>query len=352
MKKIIPFPDKARIDEQAAAWLVRLDRGSLDSHEQQALASWLESDPAHRQAFDSMAQTWGGLECMGMLATLTHKKTKPQPARRLLWIPAGAVAMAMVVMVLTALYVSWPITAPGVPTDALHSGELVYQTEKGQRSEINLRDGSVLSLNTQSEVRIRFDSQVRALYLTRGEAHFKVAKNAGRPFVVHAGSGLVRAVGTEFNVRLSDHLVEVVVSEGVVEVVAVAALDSEISSAREHGARSATVSEGGSARYSGAAVEATLLPIEKIEQRLAWRKGKWMFEGETLQQVLDEVSRYSERSIVIADPNLAGIRVGGYFDIGDIDGLMNALQASFGIEVVRKGDELILHGAEEIIPQG
>jgi transmembrane sensor len=74
---------------------------------------------------------------------------------------------------------------------------------------------------------------------------------------------------------------------------------------------------------------------------MAWHNGKWLFAGETLAEVIDEVSRYTDRRIEITDPQIAKLRIGGYFDIGEIDALMDALQAGFGVEVKQVSTQLI-----------
>ena len=223
--------------------------------------------------------------------------------------------------------------------------ELVYRTERGEQIDIQLADGSTLSLNTLSEARIHFETGLRTVYLTYGEAHFDVASDPQRPFVVQAGQGHVRAVGTAFNVRLRDEqVVEVLVSEGVVEVVAEAATEP-VSSDEPETAPTVMLEQGGSAIYTTSITHSEALPNTKVEQRLAWRRGKWLFEGETLAEVLDEVSRYTDREIVIADPELSGLRIGGYFDIGDVDGLMKALELGFGVETVYRGEALWLQAS-------
>ena len=351
IKKVIQFPDRARAEREAAAWIARLDRGQLDAEEQQALRAWLAADPANRDALSHMAQVWGNLDCMGILAELfPHGGHEPAPERKpwRQWVPAGALGAAAMIMLAVGLHLGGLLDGlrPAIDLSPAHKmpSELVYRTERGEQTEIQLTDGSTLSLNTLSEARIHFEGNLRTVYLTRGEAHFDVASDPERPFVVHAGQGWVRAVGTAFNVRLLDEQVEVLVSEGVVEVVAEAVRDLVLVDEPEI-APVVVLERGGSATYTNTVTRSEALPIERIEQRLAWRRGKWMFEGETLAEVLDEVSRYTDREIVIADPHLAELRVGGYFDIGDIDGLMKALEAGFGIQMVHRGDTFWLRAS-------
>jgi transmembrane sensor len=300
-----------------------------------------------------MAQLWGNLDCMRVLAELfpeQHSEYRPPNHRRAsTWIGAAAMVVLAVGLTLGGVFDGLRATQE-VPAGHKMPSELVYSTELGEQSEIRLTDGSLLTLNTRSEARIRFDGTTRAVYLSHGEAHFDVASNPQQPFVVYAGQGQVKAVGTAFNVRLVDERVEVVVSEGIVEVLA-DVVSKPVRVELAEAVPAVVLERGGSAIYTSTITRSEVLPIEKIEQRLAWRQGKWLFEGETLAEVLDEVSRYTDRQIIIADPQLAGLRVGGYFDIGDIDGLMMALEAGFGIRMVRLGDTYRLQAAALTTPE-
>lgn len=338
MKTVIRFPDTARMQEEAATWIARLDRGDLDAAEREALRAWLAADPGHRPALDRMSQVWGALDCMAVLADLFPLEAAP-PRRR--WHHQAAATAFGAAAVLAMVTVGWNVLPAlrDTPTDAIAQvapSELVYRTGLGERTVVPLDDGSVVTLNTQSEIRVRYDDDARNVQLTHGEAHFKVARNPRRPFVVFAGRGSVRALGTAFNVRLANEQVEVLVSEGVVEVVA----EAPAAAAAEAGG--VVLKQGGAVSYDGRVAQPQLLPPQRIEQRLAWRRGKWVFEGETLAEVLDEVARHSDRRIVIDDPELAGLRIGGYFDIGDVDGLMRALEQGFGIRIERDGGTLRL----------
>ena len=363
MKSVIRFPDPARTQEEAASWIARLDRGDLDSAEREALRVWLAAAPSHRRALERMAQLWGALDCMAVLAELFPLDVAT-PQRR--WQQRATAAALGAAALFAIVAVGWNLQqsrhdAPSETIAQVAPSELVYRTGLGERTVVPLDDGSVVTLNTQSEIRVRYDNATRNIQLSRGEAHFKVAKNPQRPFVVFAGHGSVRALGTAFNVRVADQQVEVVVNEGVVEVqtdklqtdklqAEKAQADKtpiENMSARTAASaaseRSVVLKQGSAVSYSGRVAQPQALPPQRIEQRLAWRRGKWMFEGETLAEVLGEVARYSDRRIVIADPALASLRIGGYFDIGDVDGLMSALESGFGIRVESDGTALKLH---------
>ncbi len=357
MKNVVQLPDRVRVEEEAAQWVARLDRGKLDGRERKALRDWLAQDPTHGPALQRMAQLWGGLDCLAILAELFPGEARsPRDAWRH-WLPAGTLGAATVLLLVVGLHLAGlldrAVPTPLAPYGATQPTELVYSTERGEQREVPLEDGSVLALNTLSEVRVRFDDSGRTLYLTHGEAHFTVARDPQRPFVVHAGHGLVRAVGTAFNIRLEGSHAEVLVNEGVVEVIAGPAPAAPGGERGETGnPRGLVLEKGGSAQYSATDTRAEALPLEQVEQRLAWRQGKWIFEGETLAEVLREIGRYTDHRIVIVDPQLASLRVGGYFDIGDIEGLMKALESGFGIRWIRDGNGIQLHSSLATATEG
>lgn len=353
MKNIIPFPpEKTRNDfagdadprEEAAAWLARIDRGDLAPEEAASLKAWLDRDRHNREAMRELEGLWSEMDRLSVLAELfplpaEPAAVKPAPKRRWHTRAIAAAATAVIAIGLTLAVLKGGDGAPlsDEPT------ELVYETGVGQQSRAALKDGSVITLNTHSRVRVQFSEGERAVHLVAGEAHFEVEKEVARPFVVYAAGGSVRAVGTAFSVRLVNGRADVVVSEGVVEVKAEQP-EPSASADKAPGtpSQSITLAEGGSARYGERAIETVAqLPAKAIENQLAWRRGKWIFEGETLAEVVAEVNRYTDRRIEIADPRIANLRVGGYFDVGDIEPLLAALEAGFGIKVTRVEEDLI-----------
>ena len=197
----------------------------------------------------------------------------------------------------------------------------------------------------------------------QGEAHFDVAHNPDRPFEVYAGQGLVRAIGTSFTVHMRKIDVEVIVTEGTVEFdrtdstavakqpktqINVTAIQGPLNtetgkSATGNSATSAStnpakpslkVEAGNMLTYSANDLDnIKQLVASQIEQQLAWRKGMLMFQGEPLQNVVDEVSRYTDLKIIIPERSAREMKVGGLFKVGDTESLFEALRDGFDIHV-------------------
>lgn len=357
MKNVIPFPTGNQAGdicarEEAVAWCVRIDRGDLTTEEQTRLDEWLRI-PGNREMMRHVGDVWREMDGLSELAKLfplpaETAAQKPPAWRRLCRQSAAAVVAGAIAvgLVLAALQNT------GAPTEAIEIAltgeptELVYETGIGQQTQAALKDGSTITLNTQSRISVQFSERERSIYLTAGEAHFDVEKDASRPFTVYVAGGSVRAVGTAFNVRLLNGRADIIVAEGVVEVEA-KHLPSPSAGATTANApapekQHAILTEGGSARISEQTVEATTqIPARAITNKLAWRHGKWIFEGETLAAVIAEVNRYTDRRIEIVDPHIGSLRVGGYFDIGDIESLLVALEGSFGIKSTQVSETLI-----------
>lgn len=192
--------------------------------------------------------------------------------------------------------------------------EATYLTAVGQNEEILLPDGSVIALNTDSELTVSYSKAERRVHLASGEAHFDIATAPERPFIVVAGSGTVRAVGTAFNVYLNDDIVEVMVTEGVVEVLP----DRQQVAAGPP----KTLGQGQKLEYGETIRSVSTVDTSDIARKLAWQDGMLDFQGETLAEVIREAGRYTSTRITVADPRAESLTVVGRVRAGDVEGLL------------------------------
>jgi transmembrane sensor len=357
MAKVIQLRGPARVREQAALWLARLDKG-LGSEERAELRAWLAEDPSHRNAFLELASLWDELD---VLAELSELFPLEQPVRavphRGRWLLAGSAAVLVV-----AALVGYELRFT-IEEQVADQGNRVetFETTVGGHATQQLSDGSVITLNTDTEIGVAFVEQSRDVYLRRGEAHFDVA-HAAQPFRVHVGNQTLEAVGTAFNVHLRpDGDVELTVTEGSVRVTKGTQADlpagarPELRSAQAPLAPAfdATVVEGElaildeSAASGGAQPQIMRLEPADMDARIAWQRGMLIFRGEPLPQMLDEIARYTTAEFVLAGDELNDVRVGGYFRAGDVDGLLLALRENFQIESERLADNRIVLRAEQ-----
>jgi transmembrane sensor len=196
-----------------------------------------------------------------------------------------------------------------------------FRTGKGEMKVIALEDGSVLTLNTESEIAVGFTKQQRSIRMIRGEVLFDVAGNPARPFVVAAGDTQVRVVGTSFTVRRLDAApVQVLVREGLVEVFKPAAQK----------ARPILIPANtrAVAAQDDKTINAHPVAQAQLHRELAWQDGRIAFEGQTLAQAAAEFARYSDTKIVIDDPGLAKEEIAGLFQANDPVGFAETIAVS------------------------
>ena len=311
-----PRSTSAEIDDLAAGWAAKLDHRALSPEEETVLDAWLDADPRHLGAFAKAR----AVALHSQRAFALGKGFAAQvPSRRRFMLMGGAAAAAASVLVTGTA--AWRL----LRTDS-------FSTQIGETRIVPLKDGSVITLNTDSEVSVRYSRSSRDIRLLRGEALFDVAKDAKRPFTVDANGTSVRAVGTSFTVSLlPDKPVEVLVREGVVEIGRPGDSGPPVRAA----ANMKAVVE----RH--AAVVPTEVDSAAVSREIAWRIGRIAFEGETLNRAASEFARYSQIRIIIDDPQIGAKTITGLFVSNDPIGFAKAaalsldLRADVGENVIR-----------------
>ncbi len=335
MSEVIRLRTRAEIDEEAATWVWRMEPGAYTPEDEQAYLAWLRQDPRHAVAVEEFRRVWGALDSLAdvrreeKIATFTDAHYRHMLRARRPWLWAGAAALAVFLGTVVALW-------PGHESQTL-------ATAVGQHRDFRLADGSVVTLNTNTIVEVDLARSARHVQLRQGEAHFQVAHDRSRPFLVEAGEAVVRAVGTEFAVRLhGDQRVDVVVNEGRVEVRTAPAPAPGAPAAPVAAAtvRALTAGEALSSRGAGYAV--TPVSAAELSSELAWREGAIVFDNEPLSQAVAEIERYTNTRIMVSDPETAALRLGGRFRTDDLQGFLNGLQTALPV-TVRHGDGGVLY---------
>jgi transmembrane sensor len=213
-----------------------------------------------------------------------------------------------------------------------------YATPVGGLASVPMADGSKVTLNTNSQIRIALTAHERSVELRQGEAFFEVSKDPQRPFVVRAGDKRVIAVGTKFSVRRDGDEIAVVVTEGKVRV----AEGPGTSAFRDGGSADVFLTPGSIARMgeSGVLVQRESLP--DAEEMLSWRAGVLMFRNQTLADAVAEFNRYNARKLVIRDPAVASLKVEGNFRATSIDAFVRLLESGFPVHAEAQDDQIVL----------
>jgi transmembrane sensor len=304
--------DAAAIADEAAAWVAKMDADGWCDADEAALGRWMVADPRRRGALLQAQAAWIALDVRPAAVAATPLLRR----RTMMQLAGGALAASL---------------AGGV---FLLTRGITYRTQLGEIRRVPLADGSTATINTGSEVQVVLADRRRTVTIAQGEAWFRVAKDATRPFVVEAGPVVVQAVGTAFSVRRRDHGADVVVTEGVVEVW----------TAQADGYRT-SLSAGQSAFVGdNAAVRINKEEPSAVDRTLAWRTGAIDIGGQTLAAAIGEFNRYNRRKLELADQRLAGEQIDGLFHTDDPEGFARAIRASFNVEVDLADDRVIRIG--------
>ena len=339
-------------DEQAADWLIRRDRG-LTPGEQDDYLQWLAADPRHGDALARQQATWRELD----LLADWRPEHAPEPNPALLapprqatrrpgrWLAPAALAAAACVAL------AFFLNRGTRPTSSIVSATPTVATGYEKRL---LDDGSLLELNRGASVSVAYTPTERRVRLLSGEAHFTVARNPARPFIVSAAGVETRAVGTAFHVRLAAAAVEVLVTEGRVQVTPSLAPDSRSSDMLAPPATASLVSRGERVTISLASDRAnvTLPPIvpsavtaAEIARTLAWQPRLLEFSAAPLAEVVAEFNRHNTFQLALADPALASFPVTASFRSDNVEGFVRLLEATAGVRAERRADTISLRRA-------
>ncbi len=331
------------IEATAAAWLAERD-GGMSPGDEARFAIWRAADPRHEAAVARLDRAWVALQPLRDFRPeaqrhpdrdlLDARGTRPA---RVLVFPARAVAAGLAACL--ALAAVWWIGARGPAAPV----EQNYATTIEGYERVTLEDGSMVELNSASEVTVRFSPRERRVRLVRGEAHFTVAKNNARPFVVEAGGVAVRAVGTAFNVRLGAREVEVMVTEGKVGVEPTLAAGPP---PRERENRDGGAMTGAPTFLSAnertiiVAASSAAPAVERVapaavREALAWQGPRLVFSDTPLAEAIAQFNRRNAVQLEVADPALGTLPIGGSFRAENVEGFVRLLAAGNDLAVER-----------------
>ena len=328
---------------EAAVWIARLHGPERSKLMERECLAWQALSPAHRLAFERCTDLWmdvAGVDRAAVVRASDAAVPEDLLGRRLRLGPRTLVASLTAVVVLAAAL----LAQPWLQGDT-------YDTGIGEQRLVVLQDGTRMSLNTSTRVKVELGQTQRRVSVEGGEAFFEVAKDAGRPFVVRAAGAEVTATGTAFVVRVAPGVdagrktLAVTLVEGRVVV-----RGADDSVTAQHAGPPLQMSPGERLRVPGSARSgaggAARVDRPRMDQVLAWKRGEAIFDNTALLDALAEMNRYSAVPVVVADPQaLGGLRVSGLFKTGDNAGFAHALAALHGL-AVREGP-----GQLELVPR-
>ena len=337
-------PDPAPQDEplhlQAAGWYARKRAGDMSAQEIAALNAWLAEGSAHLDAFERLERTWSGVEAargdprIMIMRERALKRGGRAPKVLAMRAAAASIAVAVIAAALLSL-------APLIGINGY--GSLASQTLRtgvGQQATVTLSDGSVVTLNTDTRLRTRAAKGKRLVYLDRGQAFFRVARDPLHPFVVTAAGRTVTAVGTAFDVRVDERRMEVTVVEGKVRVEGSPPLVRLPSTERREAPRKAELTAGAQLVASLDTPSWTVAKTDTARE-VSWLRGYVVFQKARFADVVAEMNRYSDRKLVVEDDALAAVPISGAFKAGDIDSFVRAYEDYRVARVDARSDEAV-----------
>ena len=344
---------RCAIAEQACEWFAVNDAGPLDARDSAALAAWLKTSPVHIEEFLGVSAIARDLREartdpeFSLEAILARASAEEEPAVHALrsrdrfavrvkpsrpWL-GGAVAMAASVVLSLGLFLWWNIRHAAQPQIAESIPELRFQTRHGQQLSRRLADSSVLHLNTDSAVTIRYGKTERLITLTAGQAGFEVAHRSDLPFRVLAGSAEIVDIGTKFDVRLEQNSTVVTVVEGRVEVGPTPMRETLATNAGQpQAARFVELAAGQQVSLTEGKWPAVPITVD-VQSTTAWLRQEIVFDHESLERVAAEYNRYTAKPIEIATPALRNLQITGVFATDDPDAFIAFLRSLRGVRV-------------------
>ena len=339
--------EETRRLEQATAWRLRLAESRSETCP--GLEEWLAADSRNAAAWYKVQTPW---EILGDHATspqiihlrraaLAHANGAAPGFRSRFGLkrPAVLVASAAAVMMAIGSALLW---------QSSHHFD-VYRTKAGERRTETLSDGSEITLDSNSEVRVRYSKHSRELVLASGQALFNVAHDVLRPFSVAADRHEIVATGTSFNVDLLGSQLLVTLLEGHVIVVPHDGdKDSVLPGPDPAGAASspaARIEMDAGEQLTVSSRDAPRITRVNVDHAVAWEKGSLVFKDEPLASVVRRVGRYSERRILIADESTANLRISGVFREGDVEGFVSTVVSYLPVLAEHQSDGSVRLGA-------
>jgi len=346
--RIFPFRKRSRfsgVHEIAASHVLREQSGRSGVENERRLAEWLQASPEHVEAYEAakracavVSQNAAHPEIMAMRsAALAVRPQQRTPHYRLIAAGLAVVAVGLgVLMVARSPNPAGPTapiamarTAAGNET-TISPDSAIYRTQPGERSSVALPDGSAIVVDTDSVVEVAYTNVERGVHLLRGQAIFEVAKHKPLPFRVHAGSRIITAVGTKFDVRLlgspDTPTVRVALLEGAVNV----------TSANRASLETASMVAG---EVLQAPPSAPMRVRPGDTQALAsWQSGVLVFNDRPLGEAIEEMNRYTTHPIMLADESSRDLRVSGVFNTSDPDHFAETIAETFALHLDRDQD--------------
>lgn len=314
--------NRAVLRSEAAYWYNERLAGDMTPEDGYRFQDWINRSPAHREAYKAVDRAWF---IAGTAKDDPALSAHPAPIRAM---PSRWRSLAAVASILLVVGAGSATLTQFLIEDREQSVQ-AFQTETGQRTTITLPDGSIVTLDSETDMRFTNMPGERHVELLRGRAFFKVAHNASRPFTVTAAGKRVRAIGTAFEVSMDRGEIAVVLAEGKVRV--------------EEVKKTGNVTDMAPGRQLVITDRRWTMTNVDVKKETGWTQGRLIFMHDPLAKAIAEVNRYSTRKLTFKDETIPDKKIVGVFSAGDVEGFITALELN-GIakRASTTADEIIL----------
>jgi transmembrane sensor len=323
----------------AADWLVRLQSIDVSIEDTLAWQAWLNENPRNARAFariEEISQVVREVPAPSEVSARQFARDRydasvpikdwNQPQLRRPWTAIAAGASFAILLT----FALWK-TPSAVNT---------YSTAIGENRNVTLSDGSSIALAADTHIKVALSERERDVELTQGEALFTVAKDATRPFKVHAGDATIVAVGTAFDVERDSDRAVVSVTEGRVVVEPVSHfLPVSVLHEFKPKLRSVHVDAGQQTTAGSAGIEE---PTKMESPATDWQTGHLAFHLQPLRYVLEDVNRYAPKPIVLASDSVGALVITGTVERENIAGWVKSLERAFDLQATEEADQITL----------
>jgi transmembrane sensor len=306
--------DYDAITDAAAHWCMRLHATDCTAQERQAFEQWLNADPLHAFEYEAMLEIWDVAEDLPRLENVVPiARAKPATPWRSFGIAAAVCALALPLAAYSGWNLGW------LPNSYQH-----FESTTATR-QITLSDGSQVELNLGTELTFSNYKDQRRVTLEKGEAFFSVSHDTTHPFIVKAADGRIRVTGTKFNVWMYEDQVRVNLIEGSVLV----------SSNEDLPGDGLRLEPSMQARYKHGDFTPQISQTYANDNSLAWRHGKLVLDDLALSEALPLINRYLEKPVMVADNSTGAIRLGGIYNIKELNNLVGTLPRVLPVYLTR-----------------
>jgi len=321
------------VQSEAAEWFTLTQSEEMSSSQCRDFERWINSDPINEIAYGKVSAAWLSLETVSESSYIQNIRKEALAAQQTdfsaeaktddqgadqgyrKYADLAKVASFLIVIGTGALLYLGNMSAPSSQQ---------FETLTGTQKTIQLADESTIILDTNSRIHVTYSRDKRALILEKGQAHFSVAPDKERPFVVQAGLGEITALGTAFDIRLEGTTTVVKLIEGKVDVTSVS----------EDRNTSKTLTKTLNAGQQLSIIHGELSKIEAIDfiQSEAWKMGKVIFRDTPLKDAIREMNRYTNKKYILAGNTMGDIPISGIFNISNTDMFTKSLVTYFPLQ--------------------